>query len=384
LIYLDSAASSQKPQCVIDKTVEAYSLYCANIHRGIHYLSERASREFESSREVVANFIGAENSCEIIFVRGTTEAINLVAATYGQKNISFGDEILISHMEHHSNIVPWQMLCKKKGATLKVIPINDAGELIFDEYLKLLNKKTKLVAITHVSNALGSINPVKKIIREAHKIGVKVLLDGAQAVPHMIVNVTELDCDFYTFSGHKMFGPTGVGILYGKKDLLEQMPPYQGGGNMIKTVSFKKTTYLSLPFKFEAGTPNIVGVIGLKAAIEYLQNIGLKEIFAYENQLLRVAINAFKQIQGLNLIGTAKTKVSVLSFVLKGIHPHDISSILDRQGIAIRAGHLCAQPLMVRFGVASLCRVSLTFYNTKEEIGNCVMALKKVQEVIHV
>ncbi len=384
LVYLDNATTSQKPQSVIDKTVETYSSYCSNVHRGAHYLSEVASSEYESAREVVASFIDAKETCEIIFVRGTTEAINLVAATYGKKNICAGDEIILSHMEHHSNIVPWQMFCENTGAILKVVPINDAGELIFDEYLKLLTPRTKIVAITHVSNALGSINPVKNIIQEAHKVNAKVLLDGAQAVPHMAVNLRELDCDFYALSGHKMFGPTGIGVLYGKKELLEQMPPYQGGGDMIETVNFEKTTYAPLPFRFEAGTPNIAGVIGLTAAIKYIQEIGLEKISVYENELLQLATKAFGQINGLKLIGTAANKASVLSFVLKNVHPHDISSILDRQGVAIRAGHLCAQTVMERFGVSSLCRASFAFYNTAEEIDICVGALKKVQEVMHV
>ncbi len=383
LIYLDNASTTQKPKCVIDKTIEAYTMYCANVHRGAYYLSELSNYEYESCRKAVAEFIVAQDVCEIIFVKGVTEAINLVASTYGQANVNFGDEVLVSYMEHHSNIVPWQILCNKVGATLKVIPITKLGELNLKKLRQYLNKKTKIVALAHVSNVLGTINPIKEIIDMVHAQGIKILIDGAQAVSHMSVNMTELDCDFYAFSCHKMNGPTGVGVLYGKKTLLEQMPPYQSGGDMIKTVNFKKTVYAKLPFKFEAGTPNIAGVIGLKAAIKYLQKLDLYEIENYEKELLSFTIEIFGKIPGLFIIGEAKHKSSIISFIVKGIHPHDICTILDHKGISIRAGHLCAQPTVEYFGLSALCRVSLAFYNTKEEIYKCAEAIKQVKKVMH-
>jgi cysteine desulfurase / selenocysteine lyase len=381
LVYLDNAATSQKPQAVIDSEVELYSEYFSNVHRGVHLLSQRSTDAFEKAREKVQNFLNAKSSQEIIFTRGTTEGINLVAQTYGQQHVQAGDEILISAMEHHSNIVPWQMLCAQKGAILKVIPINDEGEILLDEYEKLLSERTRLVGIVHLSNALGTINPVQQMIAMAHQRGIPVLVDGAQAVPHIAADVQALDCDFYVFSGHKLFGPTGIGVLYGKKELLETMPPYQGGGDMILSVSFEKTEYNVLPFRFEAGTPNIAGAIALGAAVDYVQAIGLDKIAAYEDKLLAHATEAIAEIPGIRLIGTARNKASVLSFLIEGIHPHDIGTILDREGIAIRAGHHCAQPVMKRFGVPATARASFAFYNTLEEVDALVAGIRKVQEV---
>ena len=383
LIYLDNAATSQKPQAVLDALVNFYRADCSNIHRGVHQLSMRATKAYEDAREKAQHFIQAKESREIIFVRGATEGINLVMQSYGRKHVAPGDEVIISAMEHHSNIVPWQLLCEEKGARLRVVPINDEGEFLFEEYEKILNSKTKLVAVAHVSNALGSINPVREIIKLAHKRNVPVLIDGAQAAPHLKLNVQELDCDFYAFSSHKMFGPTGVGILYGKAALLEAMPPYQGGGDMISSVTFEKTIYNKLPYKFEAGTPNIADGIAFGAAIDYLNGIGLDNIAAYEHDLLAYATEVVSAVPGVRLIGTAKEKASVLSFVVDGIHPHDIGTILDQEGIAIRTGHHCAQPVMDRFGVPATARASLAFYNTRQEIDALVVGLRKVKEVFN-
>ena len=381
LVYLDNAATSQKPQSVIDAVTRFYEQDCSNIHRGVHLLSERATQAYEDVRLKAQHFIHAANPAEVIFVRGATEAINLVAQTYGRKHVQAGDTVLVSAMEHHSNIVPWQMLCEEKGAHLRVIPMNGRGELLLDEYEKLLTHKTKLVAIAHVSNALGTINPVKQIIRAAHERNIPVLVDGAQAVPHLQVDVQDLDCDFYAFSAHKMYGPTGIGILYGKKHLLEAMPPYQGGGDMISSVTFEKTTYNDLPHKFEAGTPNIAGVIGLGAAIDYLTHIGLDKVAAHEHDLLAYATEQFTRLPGVRIIGTAKEKAAVLSFVLDGIHPHDIGTILDQEGIAVRTGHHCAQPVMQFFSIPATTRASFALYNTETEIDALTRGVKKVQEM---
>lgn len=381
LVYLDNAATAQKPQVVIDAIAHYYRAENANVHRGVHFLSECATRAYEDGRSKVRRFIGAADDREIIFVRGTTEAINLVAQSYGRTFLTAGDEIIISAMEHHSNIVPWQMLREQVGATLRVIPINNEGELYLDHYERYLNERTKLVAIAHVSNALGTVNPVKQMIELAHRRNVPVLVDGAQAVPHMAVDVRALDCDFYAFSSHKLFGPTGIGILYGKEELLERMPPYQGGGDMISLVTFEKTHYNTLPYKFEAGTPDIAGSIGLGAATDYVTGIGLDAIAAYEHQLLAYATEALGGIDGVEIIGTAKDKAGVISFVVDGVHAHDVGTILDRHGVAIRAGHHCAMPVMQRFGVPATARASLAFYNTTEEIDVLVNALHKVREV---
>ncbi|MEW6367137.1 MAG: cysteine desulfurase [Acidobacteriota bacterium] len=381
LVYLDNAATSQKPQSVIDALVRYYAAENANIHRGVHYLSEHATQAYEGARSRVRAFLNAAEDSEIIFVRGATEGVNLVACSFGRARIKAGDEIVVSAMEHHSNIVPWQMLCEQAGAFLRVIPMNDNGELLLDEYEKLLTPRTKLVAVTHVSNALGTINPVKRIVEMAHSRGVTVLVDGAQAVPHMKVDVRELGCDFYVLSGHKMFAPTGVGVLYGKADLLESMPPFHGGGDMIRSVSFEKTTYNVIPYKFEAGTPNIAGGIALVAAIEYIEKIGIQNIAAYEHVLLEQGTRELAGIKGLRLIGTAREKAAVLSFVMDGVHPHDIGTILDSEGVAIRTGHHCAQPVMTRFGVPATARASFAFYNTIEEIDILARAIHKVREV---
>ena len=381
LIYLDNGASSQVPQVVIDRGSVYIEQEHSNIHRGVHYLSQKATTAYEGAREKVKRFINARESRECIFVRGATEGINLVMYGYGRKFIGRDDEIIISAMEHHANIVPWQMLCEEKGARLRVIPMNDAGELLLDEYDGLLNERTKLVGVVHVSNALGTINPIKKMIAQAHKYGVPVLIDGAQSAPHMPVDVQDLDCDFYVFSGHKMYAPTGSGILYGKAELLEQMNPFQGGGDMIKTVTFEKTTYADLPNKLEAGTPAIASQIGLGAAIDYLNSIGREQAAAYEAELLRYATERVSAIEGVRIIGTAKQKASVLSFVIDGIHPHDIGTILDQEGIAVRAGHHCAQPVMQRFNVPATARASFAFYNTKEEIDVLARTIEKVIEI---
>jgi cysteine desulfurase/selenocysteine lyase len=381
LVYLDNAATSQKPKCVIDAIVRYYERDNANIHRGVHYLSQQATEEFEAARKAVQLFLHAARPSEIIFLRGATEAINLVAQTYGRVHVGAGDEVLITAMEHHSNIVPWQMLCQEKGAKLQVAPINDSGELILEEFERLLTPRTKMVAVGHVSNALGTINPIAAIIKMAHAKNIPVLVDGAQAVPHIPVNVKELDCDFYVFSSHKLYGPTGVGILYGKQALLEAMPPYQGGGDMISSVTFEKTTYNKVPHKFEAGTPDMSGAVGLRAAIEYLNNLGLENIAAHEHELLDYATQKVSAIPGVRIVGTAKEKAGVLSFVIEGVHPHDIGTILDQEGIAIRTGHHCAQPVMERFGIDATARASFAVYNTKEEVDALVQGIKKVEEV---
>jgi len=381
LVYLDSAATAQKPFAVIDAIRRFHEVDCANIHRGVHELSQRSTAAYEETRAKAKRFLNSRSKNELIFVGGTTEGINLVASAWGRTNVKAGDEIVISAMEHHSNIVPWQMLCEEKGAKLRVIPMNDRGELLMEEYEKLLNPRTRMVAVAHVSNALGTINPVRQIIEMAHRAGALTLIDGAQAVPHIKVDVQALDADFYTFSGHKLVGPTGIGILYGKSKLLDEMPPYQGGGDMILTVTFEKTTYNDVPYKFEAGTPNIAGGIGLGAAFDYVTHIGIEQIAAYEHDLLVYGTEALSQIPGLRLIGTAREKASVLSFVIEGIHPHDIGTVLDKQGIAVRTGHHCAQPVMDWFNVPATTRASLAFYNTTAEIDALVAGLKKVKEI---
>ena len=381
LVYLDNAATSQKPQAVIDALVRYYEGENANIHRGVHYLSQIATEAFEQARETVRAFVNAARTSEIIFTRGTTEAINLAAQSYGRANMGAGDEVLITAMEHHSNIVPWQMLCEEKGAKLRVAPMNDEGELLLAEFEKLLGPRTKIVAVSHVSNALGTINPLKQMIAAAHSKGIPVVVDGAQAVPHLAVDVQDLDADFYAFSGHKMYGPTGIGVLYGKTALLEAMPPYQGGGDMISSVTFEKTTYNKLPHKFEAGTPDMAGVAGLKAAIEYMNGIGIAKIAAHEHELLNYATEVVGALPGVRLIGTAREKASVLSFVLNEVHPHDIGTILDQEGIAVRTGHHCAQPVMERFGIPATVRASFAVYNTKSEVDALARGIQKVHEV---
>jgi cysteine desulfurase/selenocysteine lyase len=381
LVYLDNAATTQKPQAVIDRLVRYYSQENSNVHRGVHYLSEISTIEFENARGTVQRFLNARDIKEIVFTRGTTEAINLVAHTWGRVNIGAGDEILITAIEHHSNIVPWQMLAAAQGATLRVVPVNDAGEVDMQELERMLNPRVKLVAANHASNALGTINPVKRIVDLAHANGSIVLIDGAQGVPHLSVDVQDLDADFYAFSGHKVYGPTGIGVLYGREALLEAMPPWQGGGDMILSVSYEKTTYNALPYKFEAGTPNIEGVIGLAAALDYVSGIGLDAIAAYEHDLLLYATKKLQEIPGLRVIGTAAEKAAVISFVLEGVHPHDIGTVLDQEGVAIRTGHHCAQPLMMRFNVPATGRASFGLYNTREEADVLVAALHKVIEV---
>ncbi len=381
LVYFDNAATTQKPKAVIDCIRRVYEHDYSNVHRGVHTLSERSTQLYEDAREKVQRFINARHAHEIVFVRGATEAINLVAQSYGRKHVKAGDEILISAMEHHSNIVPWQMLCEQTGATLKVAPINRNGELMLEEFEKLLSDRTRLVSVVHMSNALGTISPVAEIIDMAHRRGVPVLLDGAQAVPHMSVDVQRLDCDFYVFSGHKLYGPSGIGVLYGKSDLLDAMPPYQGGGDMIRRVTFEKTEYNALPYKFEAGTPNIVGTIALGAAIDYVDAIGMDAIARYEYELLRYATEKALQIQGLNIIGTARYKGAILSFTLDRVHPHDIGTLLDQLGIAVRAGHHCAMPVMDFFAIPATARASLAVYNTVEEIDVLMDGIKEVIEV---
>ena len=381
LVYLDSAATSHKPQAVIDAISGFYSSDNANVHRGVHYLSERATDAYEAARVKVQGFLNAASASEIIFTRGTTEAINLVAQTYARTHLGEGDEVLITAMEHHSNIVPWQMVCEQRGARLRVAPITDAGELLLDEFERLVGPRTKLVAVTHVSNVLGTVNPIRRVCEIAHAQGVRVLVDGAQAAPHLDPDVQALDCDFYALSGHKMYGPTGIGVLWGRGELLEEMPPYQGGGDMIASVSFDKTVYNTIPYKFEAGTPNLAGAVGLGAAIDFLGGLGHGPLAAHEHDVLTYAMRALSALPGLRLIGTAPTKASVLSFVLDGVHPHDIGTILDREGVAIRTGHHCAQPLLARLGLAATARASLACYSTRQEIDALVAGLGTVQEV---
>ena len=382
LVYLDSAATSQKPDSVIQAIANYYRFDNANIHRGVHLLSQRATDAYEGTRAAAQRFINARSASEIVYVRGTTEAINLVAQTYGRGHVRRGDEVLITAMEHHSNIVPWQMLCEETGATLRVAPIDDRGELRLDEYEKLLGPSTRMAAISHVSNALGTVNPLKEMIRMAHARGVPVLVDGAQAVPHMRVDVQDLDCDFYAFSAHKMYGPTGIGVLYGKSELLEAMAPWQGGGDMISSVTFEKTTYNKVPHKFEAGTPDIAGVVGLGAAIAYIESIGIDTIGAHEHELLLYGTERLEATPGVRLIGTADKKASVLSFVLENIHPHDIGTILDQEGIAVRTGHHCAQPVMDFFCIPATVRASLAVYNTREEIDALISGIERVKEML--
>ncbi len=381
LVYLDNAATTFKPNSVIETLETYYKNECSNVHRGVHFLSEQATKDFEAARQKVRDFINAKKTEEIIFTKGTTNSINLVAQSYGRTFLKAGDEIIISHMEHHSNIVPWQMLCEEKGCVLKVIPINDQGELMMPEFEKFLNPKTKFVALVYISNSLGTINPVKKMIAAAHRLKVPVLIDGAQAVNHLKVDVQELDCDFLAFSGHKLFGPTGVGVLYGKAKYLNAMPPMEGGGDMIASVTFEKTTYNILPYKFEAGTPSIAGVIGLGAAIDYVQAVGLENIFTYEQELLAYGTKLLSKISDLQLIGTAREKAAILAFILPDIHPHDLGTLVDREGVAIRTGHHCTMPVMQRFNVPATARASLAFYNTKEEIDVLAAAILKAKDV---
>ena len=381
LIYLDNGATSQKPQAVIDELVRYYTTENANVHRGVHTLSQIATDDYEGARAKVKRLLNAADDHEIVFTRGTTDSINIVAQSLGRHSLGPGDEVIVSNMEHHSNIVPWQMLREEKGVVLRVVPIDESGELLMDEYERMLSSRTKLVSITHVSNALGTILPVEQIISMAHAQGVTVMLDGAQAVPHMAVDVQKLDCDFYVFSGHKLFGPTGIGVLYGKAELLEAMPPVQGGGDMIKSVTFERTIYNDLPYKFEAGTPNIAGAIGLGAAIDYVQSVGFESFAAHEDELLDYGAKSLESIEGLRIIGTAPRKAGILSFVIENIHPHDIGTILDAEGIAIRTGHHCAQPVMQRFQIPATARASLAMYNTKEDIDALVRAIDRVIEV---
>jgi cysteine desulfurase/selenocysteine lyase len=382
LTYLDNAATTQKPQVVIDAITRYYVEYNANVHRGVHLLSELASEAYENARRTIARYFNAADARQIVFTRNATESINLVAHAFGRSHVSAGDEVLISAMEHHSNIVPWQLLCDERGARLRVAPINDLGELELDGFEALLNDRTKIVAVTHMSNALGTVNPVADIVRLAHSRGVPVLLDGSQAAYHMAVDVQALDCDFYVATGHKLYGPTGIGVLYGKQAILESMPPFLGGGDMIRTVTFEKSTWAELPHKFEAGTPDICGAIALGVAIEYIQSVGLDRISAHEQSLLEYGTEQLQTIEGLQLIGTARRKASILSFVLDGIHPHDIGTVVDREGVAVRTGHHCAQPVMQRFGVPATARASLAMYNTREDIDALVLALAKARELL--
>jgi cysteine desulfurase/selenocysteine lyase len=381
LVYLDNAASTQKPEAVLDAADRCYREYYSNVHRGVHFLSQQATNAYEEARRKVQGFLGAARSEEIVFVRGATEGINLVASTFGRSRVKAGDEVLITEMEHHSNIVPWQMLCDAVGATLKVAPIDDRGEVILEEYEKLLSDRTRLVAMVYISNALGTINPVARMIEMAHARDVPVLVDGAQAAPHVTIDVQALDCDFFVFSGHKMFGPTGIGALYGRWDLLSSMPPYEGGGEMIRSVTFAKTEYADPPARFEAGTPNIVGAIAMGAAVDYLQGIGLEAIGRYESGLLDYATETLSAVPGVRLVGTATHRASVVSFVIDGVHPHDVGTILDREGIAVRAGHHCAQPVMDHFGLPATVRASLALYNTRQEIDQLVSGVARVQEI---
>ncbi|HEX9745482.1 MAG TPA: cysteine desulfurase [bacterium] len=381
LVYLDNAATSMKPQIVIDVTTNFYARDNSNIHRGVHELSSRATQAYESIRAKLQCFMNAAEARELIFTSGTTDGINLVAQTYGRQHVGEGDEVLITEMEHHSNIVPWQMLCEEKGATLKVAPIDDNGDIILDEFEKLLNEKVKIVAVAHVSNALGTINPIKAIIEMAHRWDIPVLIDGAQGIPHLPIDMRGLDVDFYAWSGHKMFGPTGVGVLYGKAKLLNNMPPYRGGGDMIRSVSFEKTLYNVIPYKFEAGTPNIAGVIGMGEGVEYFCKHSLRSVEQYEQGLIRYALDSLKTIPGLRLIGNPRHRTGAISFLVDDIHPHDIGTILDQEGVAIRAGHHCAQPVMKRFNVPATARASFAFYNTRDEVDILVKAIYKVKEI---
>ena len=382
LVYMDNAATTQKPKCVIDAITKYYSELNSNVHRGVHSLSDKATTAYEKSRAYIAKFINASNAHEIIFVRGTTEAINLVASSYGNEHVKEGDEVIVSHLEHHSNIVPWQMLCERKNAKLKVIPVNDRGELIIEEYKKLLSSKTRIVTVNHTSNSLGTMNPVKEIIRLAHDAGAVVLIDGAQAVQHNKVDVRDFEADFFAFSGHKVYGPTGIGVLYGKESILEKMQPYQGGGDMIKNVSFEKTTYNDLPYRFEAGTPDIAGAIVLSEALKYVEHTGLHNIAKHEKELLTYATEKLNEIEDFRIIGTAEKKTSVISFLIGGIHPYDIGTILDKQGIAVRTGLHCTEPLMNRFGIPGTVRASFGMYNTKEEIDLLVEGVKKAKKML--
>ena len=381
LVYLDNGASAQKPRAVIDEITRVYETEYANVHRGVHYMSQKATDAMEASRETVRGFLNAASEQEIIFVRGATEGINLVASSWGRANLSAGDEIVLTVLEHHSNIVPWQMIAEQTGAVIKVAPIDDTGQLIMEEFEKLLTPRTKMVAVAHVSNALGSVLPVADIVAKSHDVGAKVLLDGCQAVPHMAVDVQALDVDFYVFSGHKLYGPSGIGILYGKRALLEAMPPYQGGGEMILTVTFEKTTYADLPFKFEAGTPHIAGIIALGKAVDYVTTLGLERIAAHEHDVLDYATEQLRAINSVRLIGTAPDKAAILSFMIGDIHPHDVGTILDREGVAVRTGHHCAQPVMDRFDVPATVRASFGLYNTKDEADALVAAVQRVQEI---
>ena len=381
LVYLDNAATAQKPQAVIDAVSRYYANDNANIHRGVHYLSERATAAYEDVRKRAQVFLGAGEAREVVFVRGTTDAINLVAHSYVRPRLEAGDEVVISAMEHHSNIVPWQLACGERGARLRVVPMTQAGELMLDAYEELLNDRTKMVALGHISNALGTVNPIKEMVRTAKERGIPVLVDGAQAAPHLTIDVSDLGCDFYAVSGHKMFGPTGTGLLYGRAELLEAMSPYQGGGDMIETVSFERSTYARIPAKFEAGTPNIAGVVGLGAAIDYLRSIGRASIAKYESELLQYAVEAIGGVEGIRLVGTPRERAGVVSFLMEGIHPHDVGTIVDQEGIAIRTGHHCAQPVMDFYGIAATARASFAFYNTREEVDSLVTALGKTHEL---
>lgn len=382
LVYFDNAATTQKPQVVIDALVDYYSNYNANIHRGIHSLAEEATAAYEATRDTVQNFIHATHREEIIFTRGVTESINLVAYTWARTNLKTGDEIIISGMEHHSNIVPWQLITEMTGAKLKVIPVDDHGELMMEEFYKLLTEKVKLVSVVHASNSLGTINPVKEIIDAAHKVGAIVMIDGAQSTVHLDIDVQELDCDFFAISSHKVYGPTGIGVLYGKKEILEAMPPFMGGGEMIKDVTFEKTTWNELPYKFEAGTPNIADTVALKAAIDFVERIGKKQVRRHEEELLKYATEQLESIDGIRIIGKAKQKVSVASFVVDGVHPQDLGIMLDNQGVAVRTGHHCTQPLMNRFGIPGTTRASFAMYNTKDEIDVMIAGLNKAIKLL--
>ena len=381
LAYLDNAATAQKPRAVIRRLARYYETENSNIHRGVHRLSEQATRAYEDARETVRRFVNAAEDREIVFVRGATEAINLVARCYGGARLQAGDEVVISAMEHHSNIVPWQLVCREKGARLRVVPIDDRGDVVLEEYHRLLGPRTRMVALPHVSNALGTVNPVREMIQAAHGVGAPVLIDGAQGAPHAVVDVRDLDCDFYAFSGHKLYGPTGVGVLYGKADLLEAMPPYQGGGDMILSVSFEKTEYNVLPYKFEAGTPHIAGVIGLGAAVEYLEALGLDAVAAHEDRLLAHALERLSRTPGVRFVGTPERRASLVSFVLDGVHAHDVGTILDQEGVAVRAGHHCAMPVMERYGVPATVRASFACYNTETEVDALADGLEKAGRI---